>query len=482
MKKVVLASLLACATIASGLPSAYAQQPVALGTQAAAANGPVQMEAAEAAVYNNAGTQPTPAAKAAAFEAYLVAYPQSQVKIDTLQILMSLYSAPPLNDVPKTLGAADRILQLDPNNSTALYAEAIVRKGSADSITDPAAKQAAFDSSADYAKKAIAALSGPKPASMTDAAFAALKANAIPALYGAIGTAALNKKDNAAAIDAFKKELHSVPVAQTQAPGPVLQDTYYLGIAYLQSTPPDMLNCAFYLSRFVAFAPEPYKSQIAPNAKYCYKKYHGKDDGYDAMLAAAQASLDPPADLATKITPAPTPAEQIHDIITSTPDLGTLATSDKEMVFQYGSPEDAAKVWDTIKGKSSQFPDVVVIASTPTQVQVAVDPGAVQSKTADFTFNMAAPEDIPEPKPTATPAAKAAYKKAVAAAKTKADAVAAATAVGSKVTLTGTYDSFTPTPLMIVMKDGEVILAKAAAAKPAAKPAAKSTTHHTTAH
>ena len=69
----------------------------------------------------------------------------------------------------------------------------------------------------------------------------------------------------------------------------------------------------------------------------------------------------------------------------------------------------------------------------------------------------------------------AAYNKAVEAAKTKADAIAAATAVGQTVTLTGTYDSFTPNPIQIIMKDGVVILPKAT--KPAAAPV-----HHTAAH
>ena len=60
-----------------------------------------------------------------------------------------------------------------------------------------------------------------------------------------------------------------------------------------------------------------------------------------------------------------------------------------------------------------------------------------------------------------------------AAAKKKADAVAAATAVGNKITISGTYDSFTPNPLMITMSDGEVDLPK---------PAAKPPVHHTPAH
>ncbi len=53
-----------------------------------------------------------------------------------------------------------------------------------------------------------------------------------------------------------------------------------------------------------------------------------------------------------------------------------------------GSPEEAAKVWDSVKGKSTQIPDATVIAATESSVQVAVSDDAVQSKTADFTFNI----------------------------------------------------------------------------------------------
>jgi phosphopantetheinyl transferase (holo-ACP synthase) len=81
MKKVVLVSLLA---VAGAVPSAslmFAQQPAA---------GGVTMSQDEYAAYNNANTQTTAAAKAAAFEAYLKAYPNSAVKQDVLnQILFA---------------------------------------------------------------------------------------------------------------------------------------------------------------------------------------------------------------------------------------------------------------------------------------------------------------------------------------------------------------------------------------------------------
>jgi hypothetical protein len=470
MKKVVLASLLACAAIASGLPSAFAQQPVNLGSQPS--GGAIQMPDAEFQVYNNAATQTDPKAQAAAYEQYLTQFPQSSVKAAVLETLVALYGNPPIGDTTKTIDAADRLLQVDPNNIRGLYAEAAERRAAADAITDPAAKQAQLAAAAGFARRCLTALTGSKPASMADATFQALQTGAPPALYSIIGYAALNKKDTAAAIDAYKKELAAVPVAQTQVPGPLLQDTYYLTMAYLESAPPDLLDCAFYGARFVDFAPEPYKSQIAPTPKYCYRAYHGGDDGYDAISASAQANLNPPDGFFASIKPKPAPADIINGVFATTPDLGTLAPGDKEFILANGTPAQVQKVWDTIKGKSQEFPDVLVIASTATQVQVAISDGAVASKTADFTFNLAPPEDIPEPKSTATPAQKLAYKKAVAAAQKKAADIAAATAVGNKVTLDGTYDSFTPSPIMIVMKDAEVVLPKATP-----KPAA--TVHHT---
>jgi hypothetical protein len=434
MKKAVVASLLAFSAAASIAPSvrvAYSQTQVNLGAQA---SGGVSMSPAEYAAYNNAISQTTPQTKAPALEAYLTAYPQSAVKGDTLQQLMLAYSG---FDPAKTLDAADRLLQVDPNNLRALTFEVYFRKTGADQITDPTAKQAALDKAADFGQKGLAAT---KPKDMSDADFATVKSSATPIFYSAIGTAALNKKDTATAITNFKAELASVPVANTQAPGPILQDTYFLGLAYLQSTPPDLINCSFYVARFVAFAPEPYKSQLAPTAKYCYKKYHGAEDGYETVAAAAAANLNPPADFSIK--PAPNAADIAAQTVASTPDLSTLALSDKEFILQNGKPEDADKVFATIKGKSVQIPDAVVVAATDSSLQVAVSDDAVQSKSADFTFTMKEPlKTVPT--------------------------------VGAKITVTGTYDSYKPSPIMITMTDGEVV-------EPKKAPVKKAPVHHTT--
>jgi hypothetical protein len=470
MKKVVLAALLTCVALAPGLPLvSFAQDAQAAP---AAAPGQVQMPDAEYQVYNNANTQTDPKAKAAGLEAYLTQFPNSGVKLDVLGTLITTYAAVP--DNAKAVDAANRALQLDPNNLPALTYAAALEKRIADAATDPAAKQAALDAAAGYAQKGLAAT---KPAAMSDADFKTQQTAAAPYFYSAIGADAIAKKDMAGAITAYKQELTSVPLAQTEDPKQgQLPDTYQLALAYWQSTPPDFLSCAFYAARFVDYAPEPFKGQVAPTAKYCYKKYHGADDGYDKLAQIAMANLFPPADLASTITPAPTPAQIIAGVLKDTP-IDQLATSDKENILQNGTPDQVSTVWNSMKGKSYQFPDLLVIASTPQQVQVAASDDAKQSKTADFTFNMTAPEAVPDLPAHATPAQKLAYKRKQAAADKQAAAIAAATAVGQTVTLSGTFDSYTPKPFMITLTDGAVIL-PAATKTPAKAPVA----HHTTPH
>jgi hypothetical protein len=458
MKKVAVASLLAVSALLFPGAIAFAQ-----------GGAGVQMDPAEFAMYDTAVNKtPDPKAQAPLLEAYLAKYPQSAVKADVLQRIMIDYSQ---FDPAKSITAADNFLQVSPNNLQAYVIEVAFRGDAAAAQKDPAAMQSGLDDAATFAQKGLDAAKQPKPANVSDSDYANLIAYATPKFYSAIGKAALNKKDGPAAIAAYKAELALVKPDQLTTP-PVLQEVFFLAQAYYVSTPPDYLSCAFYATRAAALAPDQFKPSLQPTADYCYKKRHGNKDGYDALVAAAKASPNAPdmAELEKLVPPAPTDKDQADAIMKTTADadIPKLATGDKEYILQYASPDNAAKVWDAVKGKTVQFPGALVIASTPTSVQVAVSDGAVQDKKADYTFNIKPLEAPAEPK-SKTPAALAAYKKEKAAYEKATADVAAATAVGSKVTLNGTYESYTPNPIMIVMSDGEVVLPKAT---PAAKPSA----------
>jgi hypothetical protein len=440
MKKVVLASLLALA--GASMSFAYSQQPAAGG-------GQVQMSQDEYKAYNEGVTATTPAAKAAAFEAYLKAYPNSAVKQDVLNQV--LFADSQTGDQVATLSAADRLLAIDPNNLRALTFEVYYRRQDADKLTDATAKVAALDKVAGFAQQGLNAT---KPKDMSDADFDKLKKATMPTFESAIADDDLAKKDNAAAIAAIKTELTADPDDTLKA-SPVLQDVYVLAQAYYTSTPPDYLDCAWYATRAAAFAPAAYKPTIQPLATYCYNKYHGGPDGYPVMQTAVQTNLVPPATCplpapgatpaagaapaaapagCLAVTPAPKPEDIIANLFATTPDLAALAISDREFVIKYGKPADADKVFDAVKGKTVELPGVTVIAATPDQLQVAVSDDAVQGKTADFTFNMKESikaENLP--------------------------------AVGSTVTLDGTYASYTQNPVMITMSDGSLVVPKKAA-------------------
>jgi hypothetical protein len=423
MKKVVFASLLvfASSTLAS-LPAALAQDSGSQSSQITI------KDPAEYNAYTNAIGQSAPAAKAAAIEAFLQQYPNSVVKAEMLEQLVGAYQA--TGDSAKTYDAAKRLLQVDPNNLRALTFVVYVGKAQANG------DQGKLDEDAALAQRGLNAT---KPPSMNDADFQKLKDVATPIFYDVMGTDDVAKKDYKDAITAYTSELKAEkdPAATTQMPA--LADTYYLGNAYVQEDPKDLVNGIWFLTRAAQYLQEPYKSNAEKAAEYWYQKYTGKMDGFDQVKQLAHDNVFPPDSYKpTPAPPPPSPQDLAHQAIVSTPDPSKLALSDQEFILANGNTEDAQKVWSVLQGKTTQIPGLVIQA-TADSVQLAVSDDSKQSQKADFTVNMKEPlKEVP--------------------------------AVGSTVTLIGTFDSYTQNPPMIIMKDGEP------------KPAEKKTPAHRTTH
>ena len=420
MKKVFLASMLA-ATCVSAAYSAAETPMTGTGTQAQA--GP-QLSQDEYTAYNAVITATDPTAKAAAAEAFLTKYPQSTVKSTVLEQLLAAYAA---NNPTKALDAADRLLQVDPNNIRALAVDTSLLKAQGDTATDPTAKQAAYDKAATAAARGLKAT---KPAAVSDADWAAIEKQVTPYFYSAEGIAALNKKDGAGAIAAYTAELKAVDPAQTAQPGPFLQDTFFLGQAYYISTPPDYLNCTFFTTRVALLAPDQFKPQFQPLATYCYKKFHGGDDGYDAVKTAAQASLFPTPEFASSVKPAPTVADQATGVLEADkkddPTLLKTAFADREFVIANGTAAQADEEFNPIKDKEVKIAGKVV-SLTDTALMLAVSDDAKQANpiVADVTITL---KEAPKTPP----------------------------AVGADVDVVGTIASYTQKPLMITMTGAEI--------------------------
>ncbi len=406
MKKVVFASMLVAASMVSVVaPYAIAQDQGSQSSQITI------KDPAEYNAYTNAIGQSAPAAKAAAIESFLQQYPNSVVKQEMLEQLVGAYQA--TGDTAKTYDAAKRLLQVDPTNLRALTFVVYVEKAQANG------DQAKLDDAAANAQRGLTAT---KPVALAQADFDKLKTVATPIFYNAISADDLAKKDYKDAISALTSELKSEPPAQTTQQ-PSLADTYYLGTAYVQEDPKDMVNGIWFLARAAQYLPDPYKTTAEKAAEYWYTKYHGGMDGFPAIQQLAHDNVFPPDSYKpTPAPPPPSPQELAHNAVANTPDLKTLALTDKEFVLANGSTDDAQKVWAVLNGVTAEVPGTVV-AATADSVQLAVSDDAKQSNKADFTINMKTPlKEVP--------------------------------AAGANVTYIATFDSYTQNPPMIILKDG----------------------------
>jgi hypothetical protein len=446
MKKLVFASVMALASMSLVyVPTLRAQAPA----PAAAQDSITIKDPAEFNAYQMAITQSDPKAKAVALESFLKTYPQSVVKQAVLDLLVDTYQG--LKDPDNELSAATRLLQVDPNNLKAILYSVLIKKSQCGKTSDAQT----CDDAAALAQKGLTA---PKAAAVAGDDWKKLTGAAYPIFHSAIALDdAISKKDFKAAEDEYTKELMLFTDDQSKTQG--LADTLQLATAYsLPGAGQDLVKAVWFFARVWDFAPPAYKTQIEPKLEYYYKKFHGALDGLDAIKTAAAATTFPPGTY--KIDPAKTPAEQIHDLLASTPDLNTLALADKETVLALGTKDDADKLWALLKDKETPVPGIVIEA-TASVIKVAVTQDAKDAKIADFIVNLKAPladKEIP--------------------------AVGFEFGLQPAAELNGTYDTYTQIPATdtaaqraeIVLRDGFVQPVKKTV------PHKPSAAHHTAAH
>jgi hypothetical protein len=438
MKNTLVAFVLGMAGLAAAQQPATLAQPA--GTQPAASQpaaspaaspqAPQQKkeikDPAEYNAYVGAVQQTDPNAKISGLEAFLVQYPNSVMKEDALELLMGSYQQ--AGNAAKMSETANKLLQSNPNNVRALALLAYTERTQAQGGVN--AQQNMADAMK-HGKAGLAAVdSFKKPEGMSDADFDKLKAQMSSIFNSAVGLGALTAKDYPTAQTSLKAAVDASPTDFSLV--------YPLALSYLQPTPPDYLNGVWYAARASVVAPTPqYQAQIEKYAKSQYVKYHGGEDGWPDVLAQAKASPTPPAGFAIK--PAPSPAEQAHNLVQSKKPE-TMDFAEWQLVLSEGSPEDAGVVWNAIKGKPLQFAAQVISAS-PTKLTLAASVDDIDKKIADVELTMKT--TIP---PRLMPKE------------------------GGETQVEGTPVSYTPKPLVMVMEEGSLLRA---AAPPA--PARKTT-------
>ncbi len=365
MKKLVLASVMALASISFVYAPMLRAQDSTITIK----------DPAEFNAYQMASGQTDPASKATALESFLQAYPNSVVKSAVLNDLIDTYQS--LQNADKALSAASRLLEVDPTNMKAIFISVYIRK-------NQCAKTQDAQTCDDGGALALKGLSVAKPAGVSDGDWKKQTSATYPVFHSAIAQDdIIGKKDVKAGIAEYRTELMLYSADQTKG-GPGLWDTLQLAEAYTKLDPPDAVQAIWFYARAWNYA-TPIKAQIEAKMDYYYTKFHGNLEGLDTVKALAADTVFPPATYA--VTPAPTPVEIAHTVVSTTPDLTTLNLEDKEYILANGSPDDAAKLWAVLKDQVTPVPGIVTDA-TASAVKVTV---IKAEKKTEFLVNLSVP-------------------------------------------------------------------------------------------
>ncbi len=367
---------------------------------------------AEYNAYVSAVQQKDPNAKISGLEAFLTQYPNSVMKNQALEILMGTYQQ--ANNVKKTMETATKLVTADTCNVRALallaYFDRVLAQGG-----DPNAKQMLVDGKK-YGQQGLDCL--PK---VTDPEIAKMKDQMTGIFNAVVGIADLQDKDYTDAVPALRKAVDGNPND--------FSVVYPLALAYLGQTPPDYQNGIWFAARAAAVAPAAAQAQIEKYARSQYVKFHAGDDGWADVLAAAKANGPQ-----VPIKPAPTPAEQAHNMVVATPpDKMDFATW--EFVLSNGAQADQDTVWNAIKGKPVQM-NGTIISTTPTEFQIAGSSDDIDAKKADITLQFE--DKVP---------------------------VKMIPKDGASFDFQGEPASYTPSPFMMVMEKGRLLNTKPTPAK-----------------
>jgi hypothetical protein len=449
MKKILLTVVLGVAVVAGAQDAAQPaqSQSAAPAGQAAA---PVIKDPAEYNAYVAAYQSKDPAAQISGLEAFLSQYPNSVMKNQALEILMSAYQQ--TNNTKKTMETATKLVTADPCQVRALTLLAYFDRVLAQN-NDPNAKQLLADGRK-YGQQGLDCLPKfAKPDGTSDADFAKMKDQMTGIFNAVLGIAALQDGADAAVLhDAAVKAKDDAKATTTQADkeknyaaaAKYLKVTvngnpadfsvvYPLALSYLGENPPDYQNGIWFAARAAAIAPPAAQAQIEKYARGQYRNFHAGEDGWPEFLAAAKAGGPQ-----IPVKPAPTPAEQAHAMVLATaPDKMDFAQW--EFVLTNGSQEDQDTVWNAIKGKAVQM-NGSVISTDAQQFMIAGSSDDIDAKKADITLKF--DDKVP---------------------------VKMIPKDGASFDFQGEPAAYTPNPFMMTMEKGTLLRAKPAATTPTHK-------------
>lgn len=324
--------------------------------------------------FEAANSEKDPQARLKLLDAFVQKYPNSTLMPYVNTLYFQTYTQ--MRDCKNTIEYADKLVAMGDKVEAGTRLQALqARVQSFPSCF----KADAPDAQDQLTKERDAALNGahmldafPKPANYTktDADWADQKKPGLAFFYAAAGFADLNLKDNAAAIEAFKNALTN------KADDPVSE--YRLGLAYLQSKPPQFLDGFWALARAIDLkVPDSDKIKDYLQKQILAYEQPGCDsqatDQLNELLQLAQNAPDKPS---TWTIPSQTDLNQIRQssnilsVITDLSGGGDKAKQTWLAICDAEFPEVVGKVIDV--KKSDTFIDFeVYTGATPDDMQKA---------------------------------------------------------------------------------------------------------------
>ncbi len=354
----------------------------------------------------------TPANLVPLADAFLQKYPNSFMKADVLAREMGAYAQS--GDMTKAMETGQKVLQTDPDNLAALrflsYTFPFLYKSDQADATTALSRA---DSDAHHGLEVLQKLQ--RPAGATDEQFQQAVKEFRSVFNSCIGFVALQKKDYAGALTALKAATDDNPSSWYAI--------YWMGTAYLLSTPHDYDHAIWYFARAVDLA----KAGKDPNAdgwekylKQTYVGYHGTDTGLSDIMTQAAASANPPEGF--KVEQVKEPPKTGNNVVD--------AYNTMTFPLKLGG-ETAQKTWDSLKGQT------IGLGGTVMSVEKGTEPNMYLVRIAVLDSTKSADGYDIELKDSTQPDVKNLQK-------------------GDLLTYKGTADSYTATPNLILTLVGEV--------------------------
>jgi tetratricopeptide (TPR) repeat protein len=316
------------------LGTAQTSQPAQSGQAAPAAPAEKKKnykDQQEYTLYDSVTKEADATKKLALLNTWKEKYPDSDFKPDRLQLFLTTYQQ--LGQPAKMIDTAKEILALTPKDITALYWITFLT---------PTAGNVSADALDTAEKAANGLLAAEKPAPVKDEDWTKAKAQTDAAAYTTLGWVAMQRKNNDAAEQNFKKSLAIDPKAA--------QVSYWLGTVVLGEKKPERQSEALYdFARAAAYdGPEALnpdgRQKIDAYLTKVYTTLHGDTSGLADLKALAKANAMPPADFKIK-TAAEIAAEKDEALKKSNPQLA-LWKSIKESL----AAPDGEKYFESVKG------------------------------------------------------------------------------------------------------------------------------------